>query len=628
MRKSLAAGLVLLAAVAPATGADTPGDAPALINYGKWATPKQGDNDHHQVIYLSVPAATAGKLYLRVFDPDTGGAHDQVDKRYLTTATRFAVFGGPGAFVPGAAGPQELSKDEMTAGTLLGEKTFRRDRKVDDTWQTIAELDPGQGTPAGDRIVFRLLVDALTGVNGNVFDVTMSTAADANVAPAGLQVFSYSPTVRMPSRGVLTEVKFLVPPGTKEVKVGNFDAAFGTVNLDTRFVTYPLVASGQGDWKETTVELPADTTEAALTISGGREYPNDTTFYVIGEDGKLLPFVLPPRILPLNARPQAVALQDSMGSCTSVRFAGGLSSDPEGAPLALRWRFGDGTTATGPSVTHDYAEDGHYTAILEVTDGSPLFGNGAARALPVFVKRPPVAKSDKRISFGAGETVAFDGTPSTASKWKVARNDWDFGDGQSATGDRVEHAWAKPGTYTVTHKVTDDSGHPCNTASEQFTVRVNAPPVADAGADRRIAVREETTLDASASSDPDGSISAYAWDFGDGATATGQVAKHAYEKAGTYAVKLHVADDSNVANSGADDQLTVIVNDPPVPEAGADQSGAIAEVLAFDGGASLDRDGRITAYEWDFGDGAKASGGKVTHAYEKSGTYTVTLAAT
>jgi len=628
MRKSLAAGLVLIAAVAPATGADTPGEAPALINYGKWATPKQGDNDHHQVIYLSVPATTAGKLYLRIFDPDTGGAHDQIDKRYVTTATRFAVFGGPGAFVPGAAAPHELSKEELTAGTLLGEKTFRRDRKVDDTWQTIAELDPASGTPDGDRVVFRLLVDALTGINGNVFDVTMSTAADANVPPAGLQIFSYSPTVRMPSRGVLTEVKFHIPPGTKAVKVGNFDAAFGTTNLDTRFVTYPVVASGQGDWKETTVELPADTSEAALTISGGREYPNDTTFYVTDQDGKLLPFELPPRILPLNARPRAVALQDAMGSCTSVRFAGGLSSDPEGAPLAFRWRFGDGATATGPSVTHDYAEDGHYTAILEVTDGNPLFGNGASKALPVFVKRPPVAKSDKRVSFGAGETVAFDGAPSTASKWKVARNDWDFGDGQSATGGRVEHAWWKPGTYTVTHKVTDDSGHPCNTASEQFTVRVNAQPVAAAGADRRIAVGEETILDAGGSRDPDGAISAYAWDFGDGAAATGQVAKHAYRLAGTYTVKLHVADDSDVANSGADDELTVIVNDPPVPEAGPDQSGAIAEVLTFDGGRSIDHDGRLTAYAWDFGDGAKAAGPKVTHAYDKSGTYTVTLTVT
>jgi len=628
MRHSLAAGLIFLAAVVPAIGADSGGEVPALINYGKWATPKQGDNDHHQVIYLSVPAATEGKLYLRVFDPDTGGAHDQVDKRYLATATRFAVFGGPGAFVPGAAQPHELSKEEMTAGTLLGEKTFARNRKVDDTWQTIVALDPGQGAVDGDRVVFRLLVDALTGVNGNVFDVTMSTAPDINVAPAGLTIFSYSPTLRMPSRGVFTEVKFLVPPGTKAVKAGNFDAAFGTVNLDTKFVTYPLVASGQGDWKETTVELPAGVTEAALTIAGGREYPNDTTFYVTDQDGKLLPFELPPRILPLNARPHAIAEQDPMGSCTSVRFAGGLSSDPEGAPLSFRWRFGDGQFATGPSAIHDYAEDGHYTAALEVTDGNARFGNGSRATLPVFVKRPPVARSDKRTSFAAGETVAFDGTPSTASKWKIATNEWDFGDGEKATGDRVEHAWPKPGTYTMTHKVTDDSGHPCNSASEQFTVRVNAQPAAVAGADRRIAIGEETVLDAGASSDSDGKISAYAWDFGDGGTATGAVVKHAYARPATYIVKLHVADDSNVANSGADDRLTVIVNDPPVPVAGANQSGAIAETLAFDAGASVDRDGRITAYEWDFGDGAKASGEKVSHAFGKPGIYLVTLTVT
>ena len=36
---------------------------PLFVNYGKEASPRQGDNDHHQAIYLSVPASTSGKLY-------------------------------------------------------------------------------------------------------------------------------------------------------------------------------------------------------------------------------------------------------------------------------------------------------------------------------------------------------------------------------------------------------------------------------------------------------------------------------------------------------------------------------------------------------------------------------------
>jgi hypothetical protein len=52
------------------------------------------------------------------------------------------------------------------------------------------------------------------------------------------------------------------------------------------------------------------------------------------------------------------------------------------------------------------------------------------------------------------------------------------------------------------------------------------------------------SLDASASRDPDGSIATYAWEFGDGKTATGQTAQHTYMRPGTYAVKLTVSDDS------------------------------------------------------------------------------------
>ncbi|MGD9999425.1 MAG: PKD domain-containing protein [Ilumatobacteraceae bacterium] len=57
------------------------------------------------------------------------------------------------------------------------------------------------------------------------------------------------------------------------------------------------------------------------------------------------------------------------------------------------------------------------------------------------------------------------------------------------------------------------------------------------------------TLDASASSDSDGTIVSYAWDFGDGTTGTGQIATHAYAEAGSYTVKLTVTDDKGATAS-------------------------------------------------------------------------------
>jgi PKD repeat protein len=68
------------------------------------------------------------------------------------------------------------------------------------------------------------------------------------------------------------------------------------------------------------------------------------------------------------------------------------------------------------------------------------------------------------------------------------------------------------------------------------------------------------SFDASASTDPDGSITSYAWNFGDGATATGATVSHTYSAGGAFTATLQVTD-----NRGATDSATRQINvQPPV----------------------------------------------------------------
>ena len=99
-----------------------------------------------------------------------------------------------------------------------------------------------------------------------------------------------------------------------------------------------------------------------------------------------------------------------------------------------------------------------------------------------------------------------------------ARFDWDFGDGATATGQEVAHAFAEPGVHTVTLRaVFPGATEGCGTIETRRLVTVNAPPEPVIAAPDRVAAGALVLLDGSGSSDPDGAITGFAWDFGDGA---------------------------------------------------------------------------------------------------------------
>ena len=141
------------------------------------------------------------------------------------------------------------------------------------------------------------------------------------------------------------------------------------------------------------------------------------------------------------------------------------------------------------------------------------------------------------------------------------------------------------------------------------------------------------TFDASASSDSNGVIVDYVWNFGDGNTANGNPITHTYTTPGTYTITLTVTDNDEQTDSTT---KTIQITDgvippedgedvtPPVANAGNDMTVDPGSIVTFDAGGCSDDTG-IVSYEWDFGDGTTGTGVTASHTYPMKGNYAITL---
>jgi PKD repeat protein len=177
----------------------------------------------------------------------------------------------------------------------------------------------------------------------------------------------------------------------------------------------------------------------------------------------------------------------------------------------------------------------------------------------------------------------------------------------------------------VTLTVTDNQGATGSVTKAITVTAVNQSPTASFISS---AVDLVASFNGSASSDPDGTIASYSWDFGDGTPAGAGVSpSHTYAAAGTYQVTLTVTDNLGATGSVTNPvTVTGAVNQPPVASF---TSSSVNLVATFDGSGSKDPDGTVASYSWNFGDGSAAGTGvKPSHTYAAAGTYQVTLTVT
>lgn len=228
------------------------------------------------------------------------------------------------------------------------------------------------------------------------------------------------------------------------------------------------------------------------------------------------------------------------------------------------------------------------------------------------------------------DTIQFMDKSMDADGW-IKSWSWDFGDGTTSTAQNPTHSYANDGTYIVALTVTDDYGASDNT-SKTITV-LNVPPTADFTFLPTSPSTADTIQFMDHSSDPDGIIRSWSWDFGDRSSSQIRNPTHSYADAGTFEVTLTVTDDDNadvkvsrtiVVTEGKPAENAV--NEPPAafftygpvnPVTGStvEFNASFSEAGSFD----------ISSYSWEFGDGITAFGKIVYHKYDVEGDYEVTL---
>lgn len=276
-------------------------DNALLRTNGQDTSPTFGDDDKVQIIFFELPASLPPStgLYFNVFDPDCGGPAftDTMDIAFNTT-TRFSVIGGLGAYSdPLARAPffDGSNNSGILSGNTLITRTFGVSSTLDNTWVALnsAPILITEGELVGDKRLFKLVVEGLSGDDGNIYDVTVGESpATTNTVPSGTRIFAYSLTFETPVMSRPHLYPYVMASVTRVVQYNfDFDAPPGAMTFTTPSgQSFVMAVGGDGDWTSSTHVAAAQDRDATWTVNteSGFGFDNCITFYTTDYNGNAL----------------------------------------------------------------------------------------------------------------------------------------------------------------------------------------------------------------------------------------------------------------------------------------------------------------------------------------------------
>ncbi len=226
-------------------------------------------------------------------------------------------------------------------------------------------------------------------------------------------------------------------------------------------------------------------------------------------------------------------------------------------PLTVGWAFGDGQAELAGSATHVYSQSGTFVATCSAVDAA-----GVTVASSVTITVSPlliVAVEVNSTSAAPGTSLDFSAVAANGSGTYIGYR-WGFGDGTTASGVSVDHAFALPGYYHPEVRVTDSNNISIEASTMEITITYLGVVVHAAPA--TITAGSTITFTANASGGAEGPYN-YSWNFGDGGTGFGPVVVHRFSTAGSYIATVSVKD--RLGETVTAEVRSIIVSPAPGP---------------------------------------------------------------
>ncbi len=364
-----------------------------------------------------------------------------------------------------------------------------------------------------------------------------------------------------------------------------------------------------GDWTE---NYGDDDENGYVDLSGEDIFvttPGNYTITLIGDTGQ---YILSVNNIPLP--PNANAGNDiTIKEGATVQFDASASSDPDGQIVSYQWSNG----LSGMSPALHYNTPGEFSVDLTVTDNDGLTDSDSV-LVTVVANEAPVANAGGDVSVKEGSTIILDGSASFDIDGTIQSYLWSNGSDQA----QISLIDLLPGTYAFQLTVTDDNGA---SATDEVIVNVIAnvaPTAVITSSSDEVKEGGSISFDANASSDSDGTITAYLWSNGSTASTT----EFTFNTPGSFSVELTVTDDNGATASTTYD-VNVSANVPPVVGPMPDLEVVAGEPLVINAPEVSDSDGNIIDYLWDGTNITPQIGQSVTVVFENPGNETIQFTA-